>query len=219
MSESVEKTPVPVRRRTVLQAIAVAVAATPLARLRVFAQAPPITDAQIVALTAIAEVVLPTAVGREDRDRVVAGFVAWVRNYKEGAEMGHGYGASTLRTPSGPSPALRYPAQFAALDDAAKAKGASSLATLSIDDRRGVIEAALNGPPAVTRLPAQPAGQSLIADVMGFFFTSSEAWDLAYQAQIGRDRCRTLDGSDVAPEPIGKSLPASPKPQASSPRP
>ena len=204
MSESVENRPVPVRRRAVLQTLAAAVAATPLARLRVFAQAPPITDAQIAALNSIAEVVLPTAVGREERDRVVAGFVAWVRNYKEGAEMGHGYGASTLRAPSGASPALRYPAQFAALDDAAKAKGATSFATSSIGDRRGVIEATLNGPPPVTRLPAQPTGQNLIADFMGFYFTSSEAWDLAYQAQIGRDKCRTLDGSDAAPEPISR---------------
>ena len=79
--------------------------------------------------------------GREERDRVVAGFVAWVRDYKEGADMGHGYGASTLRPPSGPSPAPRYPSQFAALDDGAKAKGASSFASLPIDDRRAIIEA------------------------------------------------------------------------------
>lgn len=218
MWKAVEKTPVPrasrdgqargsfakaaVPRRTVLQTLAAAVAATPLARLRIFAQAPPITETETATLKAIAEVVLPGAVGREERDRVVAGFVAWVRNYKEGADMGHGYGASTLRSPSGPSPAPRYPPQFASLDDAARAKGASSFASLRVDDRRAVIEAALNGPPQVTRLPSQPTGQSLIADFMGFYFTSSDAWDLAYQAQIGRDRCRTLDGSDLAPEPL-----------------
>jgi hypothetical protein len=57
----------------------------------------------------------------------------------------------------------------------------------------------------VSRLPAQPTGQSLIADFMGFYFTSPDAWDLAYQAQIGRDKCRTLDGSDNAPEPLGRN--------------
>ena len=40
---------------------------------------------------------------------------------------------------------------------------------------------------------------------MGFYFTSPDAWDLAYQARIGRDRCRSLDGSDQAPEPLGRS--------------
>jgi hypothetical protein len=132
----------------------------------------------------------------------VTSFVAWVRNYKEGAEMGHGYGASTLRAPSGPSPAARYPAQFAALDDAAKASGGASFAALAVDARRAVIESTLNNPQPVNRLPAQPTGQSLIADFMGFYFTSPDAWDLAYQAQIGRDKCRTLDGSDLPPSPF-----------------
>ncbi len=200
-----EKTPVPLHRRTILQILATAVAATPLGRLRLFAQAPLITDAQVTTLKAIAEVVLPSAVGREERDKIVAAFVGWVRDYKEGAEMGHGYGSSTLRQPSGPSPAARYPAQFAALEEAAKATGASSLAAMSVDARRAVIESALNTPQPVTRLPAQPTGQNLIADFMGFYFTSADAWDLAYQAQIGRDRCRTLDGSDLAPEPLGRS--------------
>ena len=48
MWKSVEKTPVP--RRTVLQMLAAVVAATPLARLRIFAQAPPITDTQAATL-------------------------------------------------------------------------------------------------------------------------------------------------------------------------
>ena len=207
--QTVENRPDPllrhVARRTVLQAFAAAVAASPLGRLGIFAQAPPITDAQVATLRAIAEVVLPSAVGRDERDRVVNGFVAWVRNYKEGAEMGHGYGSSTLRQPSGPSPAARYPTQFASLDDAAKTSGGASFAALAAEARRAVIEAALNGPQPVNRLPAQPTGQSLIADFMGFYFTSPDAWDLAYQAQIGRDKCRTLDGSDNAPEPLNRN--------------
>jgi hypothetical protein len=202
--KAVEKSPVP--RRTILQLLTTAAATTPLRRLAIFAQAPPaITDSQTATLKAIAEVVLPSAISREDRDRVVAAFVAWVHNYKEGAEMGHGYGSSSLRQPSGPSPAARYPAQFAALDDAAKASGAGSFAALSVDARRAAIEAVLNGPQPLNRLPAQPNGQSLIADFMGFYFTSPDAWDLAYQAQIGRDKCRMLDGSDNPPEPLGRN--------------
>jgi hypothetical protein len=181
------------------------VAATPLGRLKLFAQAPPIADAEVATLQAIAEVVLPTAVAQAERDRVVAAFVAWVRNYRENADMGHGYGSSTLRQRSSASPAGRYPAQFAALEAAAKASGAASFAALPIEGRRQAIEAALNTPQPVTRMPAQPTGQNLIADFMGSYFTSADAWDLAYQAQIGRDRCRTLDGSDQAPEPLGRS--------------
>ena len=201
------------QRRTLLQLLATAVAATPLGRLAIFAQAPAaITDAQTATLKAIAEVVLPSAISREDRDRVVAAFVAWVHNYKEGAEMGHGYGSSTLRQPSGPSPAARYPAQFAGLDEAAKASGAGSFGALSVDARRSAIEAALNGPQPVNRLPVQPNGQSLIADFMCFYFTNADAWDLAYQAQIGRDRCRTLDGSDNPPSPFELRRASEPEP-------
>lgn len=212
-----------IHRRTVLQAFATALAASPLGRVKLLAQAAPITDAQIATLRAMAEVVLPSAVGREDRDRVVTAFVAWVRSYKEGAEMGHGYGSSTLRAASGPSPAARYPAQFAALDEAAKAGGGASFATISVDARRAVIESTLNSPQPVNRLPSQPTGQSLIADFMGFYFTSPDAWDLAYQAQIGRDKCRTLDGSDLPPSPFELRRASAPEPirgsQAPRPKP
>jgi hypothetical protein len=70
----------------------------------------------------------------------------------------------------------------------------------------------LNGAQPVNRLPAQPNGQSLIADFMGFYFTSADAWDLAYQAQIGRDRCRTLDGSDLPPSPFELRRASEPEP-------
>jgi len=72
-----------------------------------------------------------------------------------------------------------------------------------VEDRRFVIERVLNAPPVVQRLPARPTGVNVIADFMGFYFTSGDAWDLAYRARIGRDRCRTLDGSDRAPAPLG----------------
>jgi hypothetical protein len=118
------------------------------------------------------------------------------------ADRGHGYGSSSLSQPTGPSPAARYPAQFASLDQAAIAKGAASFATLSLDGRRALVETALNDPQPVQRLPARPTGANLVADFMGFYFTSGDAWDLAYRASIGRDRCRSLDGSDRPPSPL-----------------
>lgn len=182
-------------RRTLLQSLAAVVAARRFAR----AQAQPITAAETATLKAIAEVVLPSTLDQAARDRVVTSFVTWVRGYREGADRGHGYGSSTLSQPTGPSPAAQYPAQFSALDRAAVASGAKSFATLSLADRRVLVEAVLNAQPVVQRLPARPTGANVIADFMGFYFTSGDAWDLAYNARIGRDRCRTLDGSDRAP--------------------
>ena len=190
------------KRRTLLQTIAAVFVAGPFARLRAAPQADALTDANVAALRAVAEVVLPAAIGRDGRAAAVASFVAWVRDYRQGADMGHSYGSSTLRQPSGPSPAVRYPPQFAALEDAARARGGGSFAALPLDVRRAIVETALNQPQAVNRLPAQPTGQNLIADFMGHYFTSAEAWDLCYAAEIRRDSCRTLDGSERAPAAI-----------------
>jgi hypothetical protein len=187
------------RRRTLLQSLALVLAWRPVARLTLFAQPPPLTAEHVATLGAVAEVVLPTAVDRAGRERAVTRFVSWVRNYREGADRGHSYGASNLSAPTGPSPAARYPAQFAALDQAARDRGAESFVRLSAGDRRAVIEAALTAPQPVNALPARPNGANLIADFMGMYFNGSEAYDLAYNARIGRDNCSTLEGSDREP--------------------
>jgi hypothetical protein len=158
----------------------------------------------VTALRAIAEVVLPGALGRDGREQAVTKFVSWVRNYKAGAERGGGYGNAQLGQPTGPSPAARYPEQFAALDQAAQAQGAATLAALSADKRRLVIENALNTPTRVAQMPARPNGANVIADFMGLFYNGPEGYDLAYNAAIGRDTCRGLDGSDREPEPLGR---------------
>ena len=49
-------------------------------------------------------------------------------------------------------------------------------------------------------LPAEE--HHLVADFMGFYFNSSDAWDLSYQAEIDSDRCNGLDGSDQPPPPL-----------------
>jgi len=193
------------KRRTLLQSFAAFVAARPLWPLRLFAQAPPLTDAQIATLRSLAEVVLPSSLGAAGHERATMRFVAWVRNYKENADTGYGYGDSRLNRPTGASPAPKYDAQFAALDAAARTQGGTTFAKLAADKRLAVIEAALNTPQQVTALPSRPNGTNLIADFMGYYYASPEANDLCYQAQIGRDTCRTLDGSDREPAPLGRS--------------
>jgi len=201
------------KRRALLQTIAGAVVTRPLGRLRAQeasasraappAQSASLADADMRTLGAIAEVVLPSAIGREGREAAVAAFAAWVRDYREGADRGHGYGSSTLAAPTGASPALRYPPQFEALQQAARDRNAASFAALPASARRELIEAALNLPQPVTRLPARPTGANLIADFMGLYFNGAAAWDLAYGADIGRDNCRGLRGSEARPRPLG----------------
>jgi hypothetical protein len=194
------------KRRTLLQAIVAVLFTWPMNRLRLLAQpAPELTAANVAALGAIAEVVLPSALTQDDRAKYVERFARWIRDYRQGADRGYSYGASTLSQRTGPSPAARYPAQFARLDEAAVARGAASFAALPRAGRREVVEAALDQPPRITNLPGRPNGANLIADFMGYYFSSADAYDLAYEARIGRDSCRGLDGSDLAPQPLLKS--------------
>ncbi|HEX5071150.1 MAG TPA: hypothetical protein VFV78_13115 [Vicinamibacterales bacterium] len=195
------------KRRTFLEVLAAVLLAGKTAvagRLAGRAQAAvaPFDADQTATLTAIAETVLPTSLTAEDRRLAVRAFGVWFANYKAGADMGHGYGASTLRAPSGPSPIARYPPQFAALADAVRARGAASLAALPATGRREVIEAFLNQPQPVNRLPAQPTGANLVADFMGMYFNSQDGWNLCYRAEINRDSCRSLDGSEKPPRPL-----------------
>ncbi len=190
------------KRRTLLQVTATVAAWSPFANLRAFAQAPMFTEEQKVTLAAIADATLPASIGAAGRAAATQTFIRWHVNYKMGADMGHSYGASTLR-PSSPAPvSSKYPAQFVALDQAARAQGAASFASATAAVRRTVVEAALNTPQPVTRMPARPAGANLVADFMGLYFNSAAAFDQAYRANIGRDDCRELDGSDKSPAPL-----------------
>ena len=188
-----------IERRTLFQTALALFVSRPWARIRALAQAPVLAERDVATLQALGEIVLPGAIGADGRRAAVDRFVRWVRNYREGADRGHGYGASTLSAPSGASPAGRYPAQFAALAQAAASRGAASFAALPLEARRAIVEDALNLPQPVARLPARPTGANLVADFMGLYFNSADAHDLCYQAEIRRDSCRTLEGSDQVP--------------------
>lgn len=201
-------------RRTLLKSIGAALVARPIASLAIdgaeveaqTAQAPAappdFTPAQVAILMAIADVALPASIGAAARKAAVDDFVSWVENYKPGADTGHSYGSSVLQRPTGPSPAVRYPAQFAALDAAAAAAGAASFVALDAAGRRKIVQDALTTPAPVTRLAARPNGANLVGDLVGFYFTSAAANDACYERAIGRDSCRSLDGSEQAPAPL-----------------
>jgi hypothetical protein len=151
-------------------------------------------------LLAIAEVVLPAEASRKD---AVAAFSSWIDNYKEGADTDHGYGNTRIRA-TGPSPSRNYPAQIAALDAAARAKGAANFAAAPLDERRAIVEGAI-ADAKIDRLPARPVGVHIATDLMGHYFNSSTAQDLCYRAVIARDACRGLAGSEQAPAPLRAS--------------
>lgn len=197
-----------INRRSLLKLGGAVVAWRPFAQFKLLAQAassPLFTPDQINTLDAMAQVVLPSALDAEARDLAVRKFVSWHVNYREGADMGHGYGNSTLRQKSGAAASPRYAAQFAALDQAARAAGATTFAAASPEIRLTIVRSTLNSPQPVNRLPARPTGANLVADFAGMYFNSAAAFDLAYQAAIGRDDCRGLENSDQAPHPLNNA--------------
>jgi Gluconate 2-dehydrogenase subunit 3 len=174
-------------RRDALKTIA---AAPVISRLQ--AGAPDLDQASLAAL---ADIVLPA---EADRKAALAAFTRWIDNYTEGADTDHGYGVTRVR-PTGPSPARHYPAQIAALDAAARAAGATGFAAAAPAQRRAIVEAAI-ADAKIERLPARPSGGHIATDLMGHYFNSSAANDLCYRAEINRDACRGLAGSDLPPK-------------------
>jgi hypothetical protein len=175
------------KRRAVLRLL-VGLVSTLTTRVKLFAQPMTLTVDDESRLRALADVVLPSELGDRGRARVVAEFLAWLRDYRGGVDTDHGYGFPRLRR-TAPSPAGKYSAQLTAL---AARDG----------DQRPAIEAAITDA-RIERLPARPDGGHIATDLMAFYFNSVEANDLAYRAAIGRDTCRGLPGSENRPASLG----------------
>jgi hypothetical protein len=186
-------------RRTLLQWAASAAAIVPFERVRLFAQPRDLTPDAIAVLRDIAPTVLPTSLGAARINATVDAFVAWTRGYREGVALSHGYGHPRLQK-SGASPVPRYGLQLTALAGAARAKGARWSA-LGLDTRRALLDEAF-GAAGVRNLPGRPAGQHVVADLMAFYFRSSEANDDCYRAMINREVCRPIAITTRRPESI-----------------
>jgi hypothetical protein len=166
-------------------------------RARVGALAPADVPAgEITQLHELASVVLPTSFGRARADGIADNFVKWIRGYRAGADLGHGYGLTKPRV-APPNPATNYPAQLRELESAARAKGAT-FAKLDRAAQREVVAAALERA-KIQNIPRRPNGKNVAADLMSFFFYGPDGEDFLYQAAIHREECRGLPSSGQRP--------------------
>jgi len=177
------------KRRTLLQWTAALAGILPFERLKLFAQPRELTPQAIATLHEIAPTVLPAALGGPRTRTVVEGFAAWARGYREGVPLAHGYGHPRL-VRSGATPVPAYLTQLAALEEEARAAGGRWYA-IDPDRRRAILDAAF-AKAGVRTLPPRPAGQHVVADLMAFYFRSSEANDDCYNALINREECRPI---------------------------
>ncbi len=196
------------KRRRVIQTLASA-AALPLLRASLSADLATVALAQVGDLTAdqvfvlndIAGTVLPSAIGRKGQDAAVDGFITWIREYKEGVALSHGYGEPRL-VKSGPTPAPGYAKQIAALQQASQSRG-GRFGALPLAVRRELLDAAFTAAD-VTTLPGRPDGKHIVADLMAHYFRSSSANDLCYNSRIGRNTYRAIRVTTVRPAPLNR---------------
>jgi hypothetical protein len=186
-------------RRALLRWVASATAVLPFERVRLLAQPRDLSPESIALLREIAPTVLPSSLGAERIEATVDKFVGWTRGYREGVATTHGYGHPRLQK-TGASPVPRYGAQLTALERAARAKGARWSA-LDPETRRALLDEAFTAA-GVRNLPPRPIGQHVVADLMAFYFRSSEANDDCYNALINREVCRAIAVTLQRPRPL-----------------
>ena len=169
--------------------------------MRVELRADELPADQVTVLRDIAATVLPAVIGDQGQQDAVDNFLRWMRDYKEGVALSHGYGEPRL-VKSGPSPVPGYAKQITALQQAAQSRG-GRFGALSIEVRRELLDAAFKAAD-VRNLPGRPDGKHVVADLMAHYFRSSDANDLCYNARIGRNTYRAIRVTTTRPAPLGR---------------
>jgi hypothetical protein len=189
-------------RRAFLGALAAALPAAALVR-RAHAAAVDELAADPQTLRALGEAVLPSELGHAGTIAAVTDFQRWIAGYREGAELLHGYGTSTLGK-AGPTPATKWAAQLEALDALARKEGARPFAALALDRRRAMVRAELTALTA-DRIPPVGRAPHVALALLGHWYGTAEATDRCYDAHIGRENCRPLATSARKPLPLAGS--------------
>ena len=187
------------KRRQAIKTLITSAVAVPL--LRVELRADELPADQVAVLRDVAVTVLPSSIGSKGQNDAVDNFLRWIREYKEGVALSHGYGEPRL-VKSGPSPAAGYTKQIIALQQAAQSRG-GRFGALPIEVRRELLDAAFNSAD-IRNLPGRPDGRHVVADLMAHYFRGSEANDLCYNARIGRNTYRAVRVTTVRPQPLAR---------------
>ena len=156
-----------------------------------------VLDAEL--LLALAHAVLPQELGREGVATTARGFSAWLRGYKGGAELLHGYGTGEL-TFAPESPTVRWQKQLGALDADARALGAKGFVAATVEHRQRVVRTALAGE-KLTAFPAPQAAAHIALGLMAWYYQSPDATDQCYRVAVGKNQCRPLALNPS--EPVG----------------
>lgn len=186
-------------RRSLIKLALTATAMSPFVRVRLAGALQEFGPESVAILRRIARAVLPGELGVGGADERVERFALWVREYREGAELDHGYGQPRIRYAPA-SPVETYAAQLREIEAASRAKR-QPFDTLDREAQRAILDASLKAA-GVGELPGRPTGQHVVADLMAHYFRSTEANDLAYRALIGQQKCRPITFVVERPRPL-----------------
>ena len=151
-------------------------------------------------LLALAAAVLPSELGTEGTEKVVAEFREWLAAYQPVAELNHGYGTAEIDyTPADPAPG--WMAQLRALELEAKQRFGSSFAALEPGARREIVRSQV-GRRGGEGFPMIAEADNVAVGLLAFFYDSPFATDLCYRAGIRKLTCRPLAGSSDKPPPL-----------------
>ena len=185
--------PTMIQRRALIQSALGAMALRPG---RPAAAQAPFGDAHLERMRALADAVLPQAIGDEGRQRALAQFMAWVRDYRADADGDHGYGETRVRRT-----AAVAGAEVSGAARRPRPPRRRAFATRSLADRQKAVTEAIAAA-NIRDFPGRPNGGHVATDLMAHYFNSPGANDLAYGRAIGRGACRDLDGSDQRPSEL-----------------
>jgi hypothetical protein len=148
-------------------------------------------------LSALAEAILPSAIGTSGRESAVAGFERWLAGYRGGAELLHGYGASEVRyAPASPAP--RFEADLRALERAARARHGRGFGAIEPAARRALVESAISRF-TDRSLPAPVGSQHVAIALLSWWAESPAGFNSGYAARIDRFGCRPLAANPDRP--------------------
>ena len=151
-------------------------------------------------LRAVGEAVLPDELGSDGRERAVRAFERWSEALEPVAELSHPYLVPEIRY-SGPDPRPGWAAQLEGLEKECRSRHALSLSDLDVPRRRELLARPLDeaGPEPGAPQNADHVALALIAH----FFGSPIATDLCYGRAIRKELCRSIEGAEDEPAPLG----------------
>ncbi len=149
-------------------------------------------------LRAVAEVVLPTELGRTGHQQVVAGFRTWASGYQAVPELDHGYGTSEIRYgPPDVVPAWR--AQLEALDLEATKRYDAGFTSLEAPLRDALVRGHINEGP---EMPSPLHARHVAVALLSYWLSTPEATNRCYGVSVSPRTCRSIESAPEEPEGV-----------------